>query len=367
MLALAAACSSDGGSGDGRATVDPDPRFEIGATAVPYRVVYRLDDLSNDEAEPSTDEVWVRQPFDSRLETSSGEPPGGDLLSVQVAEVDRLRLPSDEAQPVVVARVPRLAVSDVRVAPILDDALDRGLLELGGQRVVAERRCQVVRSGTLLGSGPLVAIGRREHAESCLDADGLLLEETLFIDGEPTIHRVAVEVDTDPELDDDLFDAGPIDRPVEDVGSARPVDPDAGALGEFWTLPGNEPPAGFARVGRFGIIPPQPELFQRQEMTPIVAGTADVFERGADFVVVYQGGTHGRVDAFGSEAGAERVDDPELGDGELILSALGSEVRFRRPAGRFVHVIGSLGRDELVAIAGSLVATEGTGLVYLER
>ena len=76
-----------------------------------------------------------------------------------------------------------------------------------------------------------------------------------------------------------------------------------------------------------------------------MAGVADVFVRQSDFVAVWQGGA--------------------LGEGTVLLSALGTELRFPQERGRFVHVVGTLTVDELATIAGSMVATEGAGLVYL--
>ena len=345
----------------GSRVVETDPGFVIGSSDEPYRIVYRLGDLSDDRVATSIDEVWVRQPFESRLETSTGD----ELQGVQVSALDRLRFGTLD-EPLVVARVPGLAVSDVRVAPVLDEAIDAGLFVLREQREIAGRRCQVVRSGTTLGAGPLVEITDAEHADSCIDGDGLLLEEILYPQGAPTLHRIATEVDTDPAVDDDLFETGEITMPADEGGgSSLPVDPEVGAVGPFWTTEGNDPPDGFERVGRYSVVPPQPERFAAETDPAIVAGVADVFVRDQDFVVVWQGGTVGRVDAYPPTPGAPTVDGGAVGDGELQLSALGSELRFPQPRGRFVHVIGTLASDELAAIARSLTETEGAGLVYL--
>lgn len=357
----------DSGDDDGRAAsrvVETDPAFTVGTRDEPYRIVYRLDDLSDDRVEASTDEVWVRPPFDSRLETSVD----GELQGVQISTIDRLRLGSLD-EPLVIARVPGLAVSDVRVAPLTgDDAVGSDLLERREQREVVGRRCQVFRSGTLLGAGPLVPITPAEHADSCIDEEGLLLEEVLYRNGQPTLHRIAREVDLEPRLDPDLFDPGEITLPADGGGgSARPVDPEEPAFGPFWTLPGNEPPDGFDRVGRLAVIPPQAERFANLADPAIIAGTADVFVRDADFVVVYQGGTFGQVEAFPPTPGAAAVDGGALGRGELLPGAVGTELRFSQPGGRFVHVVGSLAPDDLRTIARSLVETEGEGLVYLDE
>lgn len=336
--------------------------FAIVDRAQPYRIVYRLDDRGDPNIEPSTDEVWVRPPFESRLETSSG----AAVQSVQIASIDRLRLGTLE-QPLVIARVPGLAVSAVRIEHVLDDGFDAGLLVEVGRRTILGRPCEVIRSGTLLGAGPLVPITDAEHAETCVDAESIVLEETLFAAGKPTIHRIATEVDTSADLDDDLFAVGALTAAVDKgAGSTRPVDPDTGALGSFWVLPSRAVPRGFTHTGRYSIVPPQSDRFAVPGNPAIVAGTADVFVRGADFVVVWQGGTAGRVVAYPPTPGARRVDGGALGDGEAVLSALGNEVRFARPHGKFVHVVGTMTVRELSAIARDLRETQGTGLVYLD-
>jgi hypothetical protein len=92
-----------------------------------------------------------------------------------------------------------------------------------------------------------------------------------------------------------------------------------------------------------------------------------VFVRGADFVVVWQGGTVGQVVAYPPTKGARHVDGVAVGDGEAVLSALGTELHFARPHGKFVHVDGTLTVRELTAVARDLRETQGTGLVYLDR
>lgn len=346
--------------------VPADDAFSIEQHRGPYRIVYRVEDPSGD-AGVQTERVWVRSPFESRSETAAGAPPGGEVVSVQIATVDRLRFGGrDDAATV--ARVPGLAPAAVRVAVILDEAEDAGLVEAREQRVVADRRCQVYRSGTLLGSGPLEPITDDGHADSCVDEDGLVLEETLVVDGEAVVRRVAVEVELG-DVDADLFDPGEISATVEQGGgAATPADPASAPEGPFHRLPADEIPEGFELQGRFSVIPPQPERFSDPLLgDQIVAGVADVYVDGrGDAFVVYQGGTFGRVDAFAPEPTAEVVRHPTFGRGELLLSAAGTELRFALDDGRFVHVVGTIEPDRLERIAGALEEIQGTGLVLLD-
>ena len=84
-------------------------------------------------------------------------------------------------------------------------------------------------------------------------------------------------------------------------------------------------------------------------------------------IVVYQGGTLGQVEAFPVVETAEEIEIDGLGTGRLVLDARGSEVRVPLDGGRFVHVLGPVDPDLLVGVVGSLVETEGTGLVLLEE
>lgn len=347
--------------------VPTDDAFRIDQHGGPYRVVYRVEDPGGD-AGVQTDRVWVRSPFESRLETASGAPPGDEVVSVEIATVDRLRF-GGEQDGATIARVPGLAPAALRVAVILDEAEDAGLLEAGEQRMVAGRRCQVYRSGALLGSGPLEPITEDQYADSCVDGDGLLLEETLVVEGEAVVRRVAVEVDLDADLDDELFDPGEISAPVDQGGgAATPADPASAPEGPFHRLPADDVPDGFELQGRFSVIPPQPERFSDPRLgDQIVAGVADVYSDGrGDAFVVYQGGTFGRVDAFAPEPTAAAVRHPRFGRGELLLSALGTELRFELDDGRFLHVAGTIEPSRLEQIAGSLEEIQGTGLELLD-
>ncbi len=347
--------------------VETDPSFAIEQHLGAYRIVYRLDDPSG-TIPTETDRVVVRAPFDSRLESGAGLPPGGQTTSVQIATFDRLRIGGvDDA--VTIARVPGLAPSTIRLVPVLEGALAAGLLEAREQREVVGRRCQVYRSGTTLGAGPLVPVTEAEFADSCVDAQGLLLEETLFVDGEASFRRTAVEVDLEVEPTDDAFQTGEISAPVDQGGGAiTPADPAFGSLGRFFELPAEDVPAGFELMGRYSVIPPQPEKFSDPTLRDtIIAGVVDLYtDEAGTIVAIYQGATLGQVEAFTPVDFAPAVQAPALGAGELLLSALGTELRFALDGGQFVHVYGTAGPDLLLGVAESLVETEGTGLVLLD-
>ena len=344
-------------------------RLEIERTPASYRIVYRLEERTEAEVRVSTDKVWVRRPFESRLETWRGAPPGDEEISTQVGAFALRRNESASSEPVVIGVPPSSAPSDVRLLPALSDAEAGGLLERREVRIVLGRPCQVLRSGQLLSASRLQPPGEDEYSESCVDAAGLVLEELLVLDGEIVTRRVAVEVEEEPELDDGLFVTGKRTLEVPDGGGLVRRMGQGLPPGEFLVFDPASIPAGFERVGRFSVIPSQPENFS----DPAREGAretsfADVFVRGADFLVIDQGGTLQGVDPYTEDPSSPRIDLGRYGSGEVRLSALGLEVRVKRAGGRFLRVRGSLPPAELARIGAATTPTEGTGpLEFLEE
>ncbi|HUP84823.1 MAG TPA: hypothetical protein VM143_04060 [Acidimicrobiales bacterium] len=344
-------------------------RVTIERTPASYRVVYRLEEFTGPKVALSTDKVWVRRPFESRLETWRGAPPGDKLLSSQVGAFARRRNESSSAEAVVLAVPPSSAPSDVRLLPALADAEAGGLLQAREVRVVLDRRCQVYRSGQLLSGLSLTKPSEHQYTDSCVDAAGIVLEELFVVDGETLSRRIAVEVEEEPSLDGRLFETGPRTLAVADGGGLVRRMGEGLPPGEFLLVDPATIPAGFERLGRFNVIPSQPENFS----DPTREGAretsfADVYVRGADFLVIDQGGTLQGVDPFTEDPGSPRLDLGPYGSGELRLSALGVEVRAKRTGGRFVRVRGTVDADDLASVAKSLAPTEGSGpLEFLEE
>lgn len=361
-LVLAAAALA-GCSGDRSGSAAPSLEL-VGERQGAFEVDYLVEDLDGDDAAPVLERVVVRPPFDSRLE-SYADDDGVEVTSVQVSTFDRLRIggPTDG---IVVQRVPGLAVSDVRLAPVLRAGIDAGLVEVVGRWTVVDRPCLEVRTGTLLGAGHLTEIRDAEHAVSCVDGDGVVLQETLFLDGEPSLRRTATEVRVGAEPGGEAFDTDGVQAPVDQGGgSVLPVDPTRGSLGDFWVLDDADVPAGLAFLGRWAVVAPGPERFgEGGEHGSPVAGTVDVWADGADLLVLYQGGTRDGDVAHRPVPEALPVEAGALGEVDLVLSATGSEVRAPTTGGRFVHVRGTLDPEALVDVAAALRRTTGEGLTY---
>lgn len=338
---------------DGSTVVDGADDVEIGAPLDAYAITYRVEELAGDEVQTTTATLIVQRPFRSRLEIRDGE----TVVQRRVADFAYLAEQPGDGDPTVFAAVPAPAPNDVRADLAVDDA--------GGEvRRVAGRECQVHALGAPLMDGDVV---EGDTTESCIDADGLLLEEVVTDGDLITARWVATDVDTSPTIvDDDFFFGGVEPLPAAaGGGSVQEVMPTSQSLGTFFEL--DDPPAGFTHRGRYAVVPPQlanPD--DPETRAQVIAAVVDVFERGRDVVVIDQGGTLGQVPPFGADPNGVLVDDiGEVGAlGESIRTAAGGEIRVLRPPGRYVRVAGTLPVADLVAIARSLRAVEGTGLVY---
>ena len=399
-----------------KATIEVEPVVRRGSTEVGgaapieisnepdgYRIVYRV----HEQGLPlSSEVVEVVRPFDAEIRGYTGTRGDGSLTSHNVTTLGRLSSgididhdhdddvpddhshdddePDDHTHPLrqqgdapaspaqqrtVLAIGPTLAGPDYRLAPVLEEALGRGLLERREQREVLGRRCQVYRFGTSVVGGVLRPPGdpADEYADACFDAEGLLLEEWWVVKGDPIRQRLAIDVDTQAPADvasglADEETSIPVDR---GGGSFQEMQPDSSPPGPFFVAPA--PPDGFEHVGRFTVIPPQAEAFTSPERRSyIITSTADVWRRGIDVVVLDQGGTLGRVKPFEPEPAGVPIELGALGTGEAIVGLGGSEVRVVREPGDYIRVYGTLPTAELAAFAVTLVETQGTEIELVD-
>ncbi|MEA3077640.1 MAG: hypothetical protein QOF60_2548, partial [Actinomycetota bacterium] len=220
---------------------------EIARTPSSYRIVYRVEVGRGSSAVVTTDKVWVRRPWDSRLESWSGPPPGTTLLSTQVASFGRRVTGGPGSEPLVLDLVPAVPASDVRMQPSLADAIARKLVERRGVRRIAGRPCQVYRTANVLADTVYARAGH-DAVDSCVDAAGLVLEEVVTAGGKRLSRRVAQSVEEGATLADDLFDTTGTPLKVTDGGGfVRQADPATHPIGESFELPA--PPAGWTFRG----------------------------------------------------------------------------------------------------------------------
>lgn len=361
-----------GGDDDGSALAELDragsvevadaPDVEVTGAPASYRIVYRVEDVG-EEIAYRTDVVSVRRPWESRLESRSGRPPGDEELSSQVATFGQRINRTPGQDPAVIELGPVLPASDLRLEHVLGPAVAAGRLERREVREVLGRRCQVYRAADYLSASAIAPPTPELFADSCVDAAGLLLEEVLFSEGDAIARRVAVEVDESPSLDDDLFPSGePSVEASKGGGSMQRLVDGTSTPGTFYVA--DALPEGFVAVGRWSVVPPQAENFGEDITREGFrrAQVSDVYERGADVLILEQGATLQGAPPFEIDPTNPTIDLGAFGAGEVRFSALGNQVRALLPGGKFVQATGPLPPDELAAVLRSLRATEGTEL-----
>jgi hypothetical protein len=361
--ALLAACS--GGDDDatsskpvrigraGSVEVDSPTSVTVGAPLTAYAVSYRIEETDGDEVRTTSAELLVVRPYRSRLETLDEDGARVALRVVDFARTDQVK-PGEDAKAFM--PVPGPSPDDVR-SDLLGPAD-------GEVREVAGRACQVHHFGAPILAGRIID---GDTTDTCIDADGIVLEEVVTAEDEITSRWLATDVDTEPVVDDaDFVIAGAEVVPAaEGGGSVQEVEPDSMPPGTFYVL--DAPPAGFTHRGRYAVVPPQDARPDDEKTRArVIAGVADVYERGIDVVVVEQGGTLGQVAPFGAEPDKPTIDsfDNVPGVADAGPTIHGGEVRVLVPPGRYVKVSGTLPIDDLIAITKRLQGVPGTQLVY---
>jgi hypothetical protein len=342
----------------------------ITKTPSAYELVYRVESFAAGKTTIATDRVWVRRPFDSRLEEWSGAPPGRKKLSEQVTNFGRLGTAHQGSSGTRLQVPPGIAGSDLRADAALLRALKAKSVERREERRVAGRLCRVYRAGGPINAGDVVAYkkGAEEYADACIDGSGFLLEEFWYLKGKPLRRRLAVSVQEEPKLDDALFalpEGTDLDRKAGG-GLLKKLSDDSRPPGMFWELPAT--PEGWELYGRYAVLPPQaqsptdPMAGDRQ-----IASVADVYVKGADVVIVDRGGTlASTTQPLGKTPGSTKVNAGELGDGELIVDFRSSEVRVQPKSGGFIRVLGTIAPERLLELARTMHQVEGGTLTPIE-
>ena len=345
-----------GGGGPGAPASGPIPHFGV---ASGYHVLYRV--TAPGQAAGS-EQVWVRRPFESVDETLAGGSGQGPAYLTTVTRLGREVLRASGGQATVFSIPVAPAPVDVRLDGVVADGVRAGRLTLGGREVVAGRRCVVVRSARSLRSGPLQALrAGAAYVDSCVDADGLVLDERTVRHGRVVSERraVTVAVGADAASGGDYTLTGALTPEDQGGGAISALAPGSLPPGRSWVLP--HLPAGFVHLGRYAVEPPQPQAFDGAGSGPagdaagsLVVAIDDVFVRRPDLIVIEEGETLDGA-RFPAPAGGTSVDLGVLGRGQLLLSAVGTTVNAEPADGtRFVRITGTVSPEELTAVARSL-------------
>lgn len=336
---------------EGSVVATGGPPLEITKIPTTYSAVYRVEDRAGEDRVVTTEKVWVRRPFESRIEIWRGAPPGSRRVTVRQSAFGVLTSRSERAQPLNVAAPPSLATGDLRIdAPLAAALADTSILRRE-RREVYGRACQVYRTGGPVFAGDLTPYraGIGELADVCIDGNGLVLEEVWMSDGRMLRRRVAVEVEADPPIDPDLLAIDVPEQPGVDRGAVERLAP--AARPDLWVL--DSTPQGFEQLGRYGVAISPMALPQLGGSAPDAApvSTSDVYVRGPDLLVIDQDPSLALLTEAEGGRRQRSVELESLSDAVLIFDARMSEVRGTDGDGSVVRVFGTLPPSELLEIA----------------
>lgn len=331
--------------------------LRIGDVPTTYHAVVRVENRAK-ELVTTTEKVWARRPFQSRVETYTGPPPGAGRPTVRMSVFGVLVSESPRAAPLNVAAPPSIGTGDVRIDAILDAAVDDETMLRRERREVFGRQCQVYRAGGPIFAGDVERYepGTGNYADICVDRNGIVLEEYWVYQGRPIQRRVVVDLEVGVPIDKSLFRVTVEPTPGIKRGVVQRVDPDE--VDETGLRAFAEPPDGFESLGRYAVILPQAAVPSAGgEQPPAPSSTTDVYVRGPDLLVVDQDPSLLRV-TESEDRPARKVHVPGLDDAVLIVDARMSEVRGTTPDGSVVRLFGTLPPDELLDLSRQLQVQE---------
>jgi hypothetical protein len=325
-------------------------------TSVPqsYRIVYRIDDRAGSQIVTTTERAWFRRPFQSRIETYSGPPPGDSRRSVRQSGFGVLASVNPNSAPLNIVAPPSLASGDLRVDTVLRDAVADRTIIVRERREVFGRLCQVYRAGGPVFAGDLERYVPRSgnFADICVDRSGIVIEEAWTFKGRLIRRRAAVEVRINPPIDRKLFEIEA--PPSEEIsrGAIQRLDENRKVPG-LYVLP--DTPKGFRFLGRYGIVIPSaalPNPGGGVTPGPGPSSTSDVYVRGPDVLVVDQDPSLVRIVQQESRD-ARAIKLPNLRDAKLIVDARMSEIR-GQVGDSVVRIFGTIPPSELMKLARQL-------------
>jgi hypothetical protein len=295
----------------------PAPGSPPVAAAGAFRVVYRIEDSAGPEIRTLTGVVAMRRPYEARLESRDGPPPGGKVLSATVTNRNyQFALSGDDQEDYGFAVSPATAPQTYS-GPALRAGVAAGVAAEAGEDEVLGERC--VRFVYLQGgTEPLAPGTETQRVESCVTADGILLREAVTLGGRRVRLAEAVTVERSPAFPAETFFTGR--KPARgDPFSAQQIVAEGKAPKDVKLLLSAVPP-GFSldrrvTVRRAAGPESPPRLFYNE-----------AFVRGPELVVTEQFLQQGVGPPWPAEEGSPQ----DLGEGRtgrLVVHAGSVEVR----------------------------------------
>jgi hypothetical protein len=341
-----------------KAPRDDGPAVELGDPPSSYRIVWRVDAGNPVGTTVRTEVLDVHRPWQSRLTTRDGPPPGTAVSDVQLGDFGRLVLrPTGEKETVLVVQ-PDLAPSDLRLDVDLDALVRAKGVEVRERRKVAGEPCQVYRTtappqGQSIGTVPSAS---GDVVDSCVDRHGLIREQLVWFRDHLLLRRRATSVDLHPGLGAHELDVRSAATVPVQLGGGAIAPVTAGELptGSFVL---DSPPPGFRLQGRYAVAPSAPPSSNGTPQGNRRSSFVDVWTNGIDVVLLDQGGLTFSGDALGPNPLSTTVDLGPLGAGRSAPGPRFSQVAISRKDGTYVRLLGTLPVPRLVELMKTLRRT----------
>ncbi len=336
---------------DGSALVDNTKELlPIKNPPATYRIMYRVENFAGGKRVVSTEELWVRRPFESRQETRAGPPKGRVTQSQAISRFGLFGTSGANSDPIVVRVAPSVASSDFRFDGVLGALVEERRLVPRERRRVLGRECEIYRTGEPVGTNRFPRASDSDWADHCIDHHGLLLEEVWSSGGRVLRRRLAVDVDENLALPAKLFKTNPLALPVDLGGNALSKLNESRSTTR-WRLA--SVPRDFDYRGSYTFrtgTPVQPGRSVGATRESIV----DVYANSKQLLVVEQGEASD-PGAFARGRRTRRVRVGRLGDAIEVLEVSGTTIWARPPGTGFVRVFGTLAPLQIRRIAAMLV------------
>ncbi|MCU1391256.1 MAG: hypothetical protein JWL72_4594, partial [Ilumatobacteraceae bacterium] len=198
-----------------------------------YTVTYRHVAYDGSDATTTTQQYSVARPFEARVVSLNGEPPGGgEQWSVTTTLGLYEQSTADDGATTQVA-APATGLGDYRLDASIDDLVTDGTFVRRVLRTLLGRQCQVYRTGSPAEAYTITAPTAENFVDLCIDHSGIVLEELAVASGAVSEHLVATAIDITPTLTDADF---PITTAPSGSGTLNEIARDTSPVPGYWAM-----------------------------------------------------------------------------------------------------------------------------------